>query len=102
MPIQPINRSQPYEDLVKRHAQYHDAKIRAEADLRNANDALTQVKDDARKNWSTDDLEELTRMLRQMEAENEQHRREYQAKLDGIEAELRQVEEQFKQAESAK
>ena len=75
-----------YEDLSKKRTQ-------AETLLGSANEELRKLKADAKARYGTDDLEELQAKLETMEQENLKKRREYQKLLDGIESELRAVEE---------
>ena len=82
-----------YEDLNKR-------KIQAEANLENAARLLEELKAQARKEYGTDDIEALKKMLAEMEAENERRRAAYQEALDRIETDLAAVEEQYKTVEN--
>lgn len=81
---------QRYEDLNKKRTQ-------AETLLQKANEELEKLKAEAKSKFGTDDLAEMQKQLEQMEQENLKKRREYQKLLDGIEADLKSVEEKYAQ-----
>ncbi|MFY9234296.1 MAG: hypothetical protein WAO58_07535 [Fimbriimonadaceae bacterium] len=81
---------QRYEDLNKKRTQ-------AETLLQKANEELEKLKAEAKSKFGTDDLAEMQKQLEQMEQENLKKRREYQRLLDGIEADLKSVEEKYAQ-----
>lgn len=81
--------------LRERYDKLNRQKITTEADLKNAEDALAQLRAEAREAWGTDDLEELQKKLEEMTAENERRRAEYQQHLEKIDADLADVERTF-------
>ena len=94
-PPPPSDGRQEMDELRRRYERLRERRITAEADLKNANQELDRLKQEAREKYGTDDLAELTRMLEGMKRENERKRAEYQQPLDGIEARLADVEAQF-------
>ncbi|MFW6081394.1 MAG: hypothetical protein ACOC7W_05730 [Desulfosalsimonas sp.] len=91
---------QSMDELKQRYEKLHRRKIQAEANLDNARRQLEELKQQARKEYGTDDIGSLKKKLEQMQAENERRRVEYQQKLDRVEAELAAVEERYKNADS--
>ncbi len=83
------------ESLRQRHAKLNERKITAAADLKNAEEQLARLKQEAREQFQTDDLAELQRQLEAMNAENERQRAEYQRHLEKIEADLGEAEKNF-------
>ena len=83
---------QTIEQLQARYHDLHTKKITADANLKNAKEKLDELKEEARQKFGTDDLDELREKLRAMKAENEEKRKNYQAELDKIEADLQNVE----------
>jgi len=94
----PDDGKQDIEALTKRYQKLNKRQIEAQTDLRNAEKQLDDLRKKARKEYETDDLEELRQKLDAMKKENEQKRAEYQQSLDTIEADLKQVEEAHKAA----
>ncbi len=86
------NAEQSMEELRQRFNRLHEQKITAAADLKNAEETLSALKEQARTNWGTDDIQQLERKLEEMTAENERKRAEYQRHLEKIEADLAAVE----------
>ena len=84
--------SHTIEELRRRFQDLNDQKVRAEQDLKNAEQSLGNLKAQAREAFGTDDPGELKAKLQQIEAENLRKRQEYQQSLDKIEASLRKVE----------
>lgn len=78
-----------FEDLKSR-------KITAEANLKNANATLEELRREARSQFGTDDLDALRQKLREMEEENERIRSEYEQHLNEIENGLAEVEAQYR------
>lgn len=99
--LQPPDGRQEMDELRRRYERLRERRITAEADLKNANKELERLRNEAREKYGTDDLGELTRMLEEMQRENERKRAEYQQHLDGIEARLADVEAQFAKATGA-
>jgi SMC interacting uncharacterized protein involved in chromosome segregation len=86
---------QGIEELQQRYQSLHAQRITAEADLKNAQKRLDELKQEARAKYGTDDVEELQRKLQAMREENEQKRSAYQAELDRIEDALGEVEQSY-------
>ena len=82
--------------LKSRFEDLKSKKITAEANLKNANATLEELRREARSQFGTDDLDELRQKLSQMEAENERLRSEYETHLDEIERGLEEVESQYR------
>lgn len=85
--------NQSIEELANRYSKLNEMRIRAESDLKHAEDQLKKLKDEAMAAWKTDDLATLENMLAEMQESNERKRREYQAHLDEIESKLKQIDE---------
>lgn len=83
------------EQLKQEHARLDRAKTTAEANLKNANDQLEALREEAKATYGTDDLDELKKKLQQMQADNEAKRAEYQKHLEKIKHDLQQVEQTF-------
>jgi len=96
---QQATKPQTIEDLRKRYDDLNEKKITAAANHDNARKQLDQLKAAAKTEWGTDDLEELRRKLAELEAENERKRSEYQTQLDKIEADLKDVDQKFAEAQ---
>lgn len=84
------------ETLRKRHQQLAESRTRAETLLENARQELTKLEAEATERYGTANLEELEAMLAAMEKENLEKRKSYQAQLDAIERDLKDVEAKFK------
>jgi phage shock protein A len=84
------------ETLKARFEDLKSKKITAEANLKNANATLEELRREARTQFGTDDLDELRQKLSEMEAENERLRSEYEMHLDQIEQGLAEVESQYR------
>ena len=82
-----------YDALLKKQTQ-------ADTRLEEANRQLEQLKAEAREKYGTDDIEQLEKKLREMEASNLSKRAEYQKLLDKIEADLRNVEQCYEGTQS--
>ena len=88
------------DQLKQRFDDLNTRKIRAEQDLKYAESQLRDLKSEAMERYGTDDVDELTEKLKQMEEENERKRNEYVQALDKIEDDLRAVEEHYADADS--
>lgn len=97
MPVQ-ATKAQSIEELRKRYDDLNTKKITAEANHKNAQKQLDDLKAAAKAQWNTDNLDELRKKLKEMEEENERKRSEYQGQLDKIEADLKDVDQKFIQA----
>jgi uncharacterized membrane protein YgaE (UPF0421/DUF939 family) len=94
--------AQTIEQLRERYQKLNDAKVAANANYQTAHEALEQLKAAARAEHGTDDLEQLKAKLAQMQADNDRKRAEYQAHLERIEGDLREVEKKFSVAQGQK
>ena len=83
------------EDLRKKYEQLRDEKTRAETNLKHQQNALEDLKAKAREAYGTDDLAELEAKLQTLKRENEEKRTAYQKALEGIEADLKAVEDKY-------
>jgi SMC interacting uncharacterized protein involved in chromosome segregation len=92
---------QGIDELQQRYQSLNAKRITAEADLKNAQKRLDELKQDARAKYGTDDIAELERKLQAMREENERKRSAYQAELDRIEDALVEVENRFEQADAS-
>ena len=101
MPVQ-ATKAQSIEELRKRYDDLNTKKITAEANHKNAQKQLDDLKAAAKAQWNTDSLDELRKKLKEMEEENERKRSEYQGQLDKIEADLKDVDQKFIQAQEKK
>ena len=101
MPVQATT-PQTIEELRKRYEELNTKKITAEANHKNAQKQVDDLKAAAKTQWDTDDLEELRIKLKEMEAENERKRSEYQVQLDKIETDLKDVDQKFVLAQEKK
>ncbi len=90
---------QSIEELQKRYQQLDKRKMEAEINLKNATSKLDELQQDARREYGTDDVAELRRKLNSMKTENDEKRKNYQASLDRIDADLAAVERQFAAAD---
>ncbi|HZL34529.1 MAG TPA: hypothetical protein VFC78_04405 [Tepidisphaeraceae bacterium] len=99
---EPRNPVQAIEQLQKRYETLKEKKITAEANYKNATNQLDDLKANAQRSYGTDDLAALREKLKQMEADNERKRGEYQAHLDKIESDLKEVDQKFNQAPAGK
>lgn len=86
---------QDIEQLKRRYETLRDKKTEADTLLRTAEAELEKLKAEARERYGTDDVVSLKQKLEDMEAENRRKRQEYQALLDGIERDLKDVEDQL-------
>jgi predicted nucleic acid-binding Zn-ribbon protein len=83
---------QGIEELTKRYQDLNTRKIQAQTNLENAKKQLAELKKKAKKEYGTDELDELQKQLEDIRAENEEKRSKYQASLDLIEEKLEEVE----------
>jgi hypothetical protein len=84
---------QEFEELRQRYERLKEERTRAETRLDEARKQLEELRKEARKQWGTDDLDELRKKLLALQAENERKRKDYQASLDAIESGLRKIEQ---------
>jgi hypothetical protein len=83
---------QTIEELTERYQGLNKRKIQAETNLKNAQKQLDDLRKQAKKDYGTDDLEELKKKLDAMKQDNEAKRAKYQADLNKIETDLAEVE----------
>lgn len=86
------------ESLRQRYQQLAEQRTRAETLLENARQELKKLQEEAAERYGTPDLAALEAKLAQMERENLDKRKAYQAQLDGIEAKLKEVEAKFQES----
>ena len=93
----PSNPSKPQdiEQLRKRYTDLDRKKAAAEANLKTATDNLEVLKEQARKTYGTDNLDELRAKLEEMRRENDRKRTDYQHHLDQIESRLTEIERDY-------
>ena len=92
------NRTKPaldIEQLKKKHKELEKQKTTAEANLKTATDNLEVLKEQARKTYGTDNLDELRAKLEEMRRENDRKRTDYQHHLDQIESRLTEIERDY-------
>jgi hypothetical protein len=89
------DKQESIESLRLRYARLNERKITAAADLKNADEQLERLKQEARDQFGTDDAAELQKQLEELNRENERKRAEYQQHLDKIEADLNEAENTF-------
>ncbi|MCI0641160.1 MAG: hypothetical protein L0Y72_30760 [Gemmataceae bacterium] len=91
--------TQDIDELREHYDKLNQQRIEAGANLANAQKEFADLKNEAVKEYGTDDLVQLQEMLKQMTAANEQKRIDYQTALEKIEAELAEVEKRYEQSE---
>lgn len=90
---------QDIETLKDRYQALDKRKTTAEANLQHAQKQLDDLKKKAKKEYGTDDIDELREKLQQMQQENREKRRRYQESLDEIETRLSEIEQEYEGAE---
>jgi len=80
------------EQLKTEYEQLNEKKIQAQTQLQEAEKQLAALQKEAKEEFGTSDVDELTKKLKEMETENERRRSEYQELLDKINGELQAVE----------
>lgn len=80
------------EVLTEQFQKLNKRKIESERDLVNAEQNLNELKQQAREEYGTDELDALKEKLEQMKAENSRNRAEYHQSLTQIEVELQKIE----------
>ncbi|QDV65286.1 hypothetical protein [Crateriforma conspicua] len=71
----------------------NEQRIKAGTELESANRQLAELQAEAEKEFGTSDIKQLEKMLDEMQTQNEKDRQEYQALLDDIARQLKQVEQ---------
>jgi tRNA A37 threonylcarbamoyladenosine dehydratase len=89
---------QDIDALKERYDALNKKKIQAETNQEAAEKRLKELKEQARRDYGTDNLDELKQKLDELKADNERKRAEYQKHLDAIELKLSEVEQQHKAA----
>jgi chromosome segregation ATPase len=89
------DKQESIETLRQRYARLNERKITAAADLKNAEEQLARLKQEAREQFGTDDAAELQKQLEELNRENERQRADYQKHLEKIEADLGEAEKNF-------
>lgn len=85
--------NQTIEQLTVRYTQLNEKRIRAESDLKHAENELSKRKEEARGMWGTDDINELDEKLQEMRKSNEKKLTDYQKHLNEIETKLKFIDE---------
>lgn len=80
------------ENLTQQFQKLRDRKIESMSNLKNAQQILDDLKEEALKEYGTDELEGLKEKLRQIKEENAKKRAEYHETLQKIESELIKIE----------
>ncbi|SMP73172.1 hypothetical protein SAMN06265222_11643 [Neorhodopirellula lusitana] len=80
------------EQLKSEYEQLNERKIQAQTQLEEAEKQLKKLQEESEAEFGTSDIDELTKKLEEMEAENEKQRSDYQALLDQISQDLEKVE----------
>lgn len=89
------NTPQSMEELRNRYQQLNELRIQAETRQKTALEQLELLRQGAREQFGTDDLDKLKEMLEQRKSENERKRAEYQKSLEQIEVKLAEIDRQF-------
>jgi chromosome segregation ATPase len=74
-------------------------KIQTETNIRNLEEELQRLREQAQKNYGTSDLEELKRLLEERRQENERLVAEYEVHIKGIKDRLAAIDRQPAQEE---
>ena len=80
------------EQLKAEYELLNERKIKTQTQLDEATHQLEKLQAEAVAEFETSDIEQLQAKLKQMEAENERRRREYQALIDSIATDLDKIE----------
>jgi len=87
--------SQTIEQLQARYDGLNEQKIKVNAQREHALQRLEELKAQAKEQYGSDDVEQLSSMLKEMKSKNEKKRAQYQASLDGIDQDLSAINERF-------
>jgi hypothetical protein len=82
------------DDLKGEYERLNERKIQAQTQLEEATKQLEALQTEAIAEFETSDIDTLKTKLKQMEAENEQRRSDYQELLEGISDALAKVEQE--------
>jgi phage shock protein A len=94
------NDIQSIDQLRQRYESFMAEKVKYETQRDAAANELSKLKKQAMELYGSDDVGKLEKMLASMKAENEQRTREYQASLDAIDKNLKEVRASFEGSES--
>lgn len=83
---------QTIEELQARFAELDKRRIQVATQLEGARKQLEELRQQAREQFETDDLNELKQKLEALRAENEKKRAAYQASLDAIDRQLAEID----------
>jgi hypothetical protein len=72
-----MTEAQNIEELRRRYDDLNQKRIRTDENLQNAKKRLEELTEQSRKEFGTDDLDELRAKLTEMKSENERKRSEY-------------------------
>lgn len=90
-----MEKPQTIEQLRDRYEQLNTRKIQLQTQKETAQKRLDELKKQARKQFGTDDLEELQEKLKEMKDSNAKQLSEYQSSLDTIEKKLIEIDESY-------
>lgn len=92
--------TQSIAELQKRYESFMAEKVKYETQRDSAADELAKLKKQAMDQYGSDDIGKLEQMLADMKAENEKRTREYQASLDKIDQNLKDVRDSFAESQN--
>ena len=97
MPNETQSVQKEIEVLRKRHEDLNTKKIQAKTSLDHAETQLRDLKEKAKQEYGTDDLDALRKKLEEMKAENERKCKDYKDHLDTLEKKLDEIEKDYKE-----
>jgi len=89
--------AQTIEDLRNRYDALSTERVRLQTQKERAETDLSKIKQQARDEFGTDDLDKLQSMLSEMKLKNEAEKSEYQKRLDEIELKLLKIDQSFEE-----
>jgi hypothetical protein len=78
--------------LREEHRKLHEQKIATERDRQNLEERLRELREQAQREYGTDDLDHLRQLLEQRRRENDRMVAEYQQHIQDIQGRLREVD----------
>lgn len=87
-------------ELQKRYESFMAEKVKYETQRDSAASELAKLKKQAMDQYGSDDVGKLEKMLDDMKVENEKRTREYQASLDEIDTNLKNVRSSFEASDA--
>jgi predicted transcriptional regulator len=90
---------QSIESLQARFQDLNKLKIQVETQRDHALSQLDELKAQAKEQYGSDDVEQLKKVLAEMNPSNEKKRSQYQASLDAIDVDLDAISEKFSDEE---